>query len=99
MNFRILLAGALALGLAAPAIAQDNSDLQPANDSSNVPVYRVNVTEHTIQAINYRHKGGTTDITFAGTSLMPEATGTAAVTSKKGPLQIQAPFRELGTCR
>jgi len=106
MNFRILLAGALAVGLAAPAIAQNdsdtqpvndsnNADTQPVNDSNNVPVYRVNVTEHTIQAIDYRHKGGKNHIEFAGTSLMPKATGNAEVDSKKTPLQIKAHFEDM----
>ena len=95
MNFRILLAGALAVGMAAPAIAQNDSDVQPVNDSSNIPVYRVNVTEHTIQAIDYRHKGGTIKIEFAGTSLMPRANGNAEVKSHNGPLQIQAHFENM----
>jgi outer membrane protein OmpA-like peptidoglycan-associated protein len=95
MNFRFLLTGALALAVAVPVIAQDDSYAQPVNDSGNVPVYRVNVTEHTIQAIDYRKKSGTNHIEFAGTSLMPQAMGTAEVVSKKGPMQIKAHFENM----
>jgi len=95
MKKKLLVSGALALALAIPAVAQSDSDLTPANKNGNIPVYRVNVTERTAKAIDYRHKGGTTKLDFIGTSLMPKANGDADVKSHTGRLDINAHFHDL----
>jgi len=95
MKTRFLLAGALAMALAAPAMAQEGSDVQPVNDNNHVPVYRVNVTERTTKAVDYRHKGGTTKLDFVGTPLMPEGDGHAEVKSHTGRIEIEAHFNHL----
>ncbi|HVZ15649.1 MAG TPA: hypothetical protein VG897_00915, partial [Terriglobales bacterium] len=70
MNRKVLLVPVLALGLGVPALTQDDSSVKPVNDSSNMPVYRVNVVGRTAKAIDYRHKGGTVDLNMVGTDLM-----------------------------
>lgn len=95
MKTKLLAAGALAIALAMPVFAQDDSDLKPVNDNNNVPVYRVNVTERTAKAIDYRHKGGSTKLDLVGTSLEPKAHGDAEVKSHTGSLQVKANFHDL----
>jgi outer membrane protein OmpA-like peptidoglycan-associated protein len=53
------------------------------------------VTSRNVQAINYKHRGGTTKLDFAGTDLMPAATGQAKVESKKGYVEIEVEFANL----
>jgi hypothetical protein len=62
---------------------------------NNVPLYRITVVGRTAQAINYRHRSGTTKIGFQGTVLQPEARGEAAVESKQGAIQVDAKFERL----
>jgi len=59
------------------------------------PVFHVSVTSRNVQAINYKHRGGTTKLDFAGTDLMPAATGQAKVESKKGYVEIEVEFANL----
>jgi outer membrane protein OmpA-like peptidoglycan-associated protein len=96
MKTTLLAVGALAFALAIPAVAQNDSELTPTNENGTIPVYRVNVTERTAKAIDYRHKGGTTKLEFTGTSLMPKANGDAEVKSHPGRLDINAHFHDLG---
>lgn len=58
----------------------------------HVPVFKVNVISRTVQAVNYQHHGGSTKINFAGTSLMPTASGEAKVQSRRGTMTVQAEF-------
>src|ERR1051326_3300981 len=85
---------------AAPA---QNSDTQntPADQPSNaqVPTYRVTVVQRTTQAVDYRDRGGTTQLDFKGTSLMPQVTGTARVTGHTGRLAIDASLHHLAPAR
>jgi hypothetical protein len=83
----------LALFATAVLAAQNPSDVEvPAG---GVPIYNVNVVARTTKAINYNHRSGPTKIGFAGTVLLPEATGEAKVESKKGAVQIKAEFKNL----
>jgi outer membrane protein OmpA-like peptidoglycan-associated protein len=66
----------------------------PQNTAS-VPIYRITVVARTTKAINYRHRSGSTNIDFVGTSLLPEARGKAEVASKQGAIHIDAEFRDL----
>jgi outer membrane protein OmpA-like peptidoglycan-associated protein len=82
--------------LSVTALAQQ----YPLNSTVNapaeqVPAFTANVISRTVQAVNYRHHGGSTKIDFAGTSLMPTASGEAKVQSKRGAMAIQAEFSEL----
>ncbi|MGA2588654.1 MAG: OmpA family protein [Bryobacteraceae bacterium] len=60
------------------------------------PVFKVNVVAHSTKAINYRHRSGSTEIDFAGTSAMPRAKGHAKVDSRQGAISIDATFRDVG---
>jgi len=57
--------------------------------------YRVVVISRTVQAINYRHRSGATDVDFAGTTLLPSAGGKAKVRSKRGTMEVEAEFGNL----
>jgi outer membrane protein OmpA-like peptidoglycan-associated protein len=59
------------------------------------PTFRVTVVSRTARAINYQHRGGATKLNFAGTELMPKATGEAKVESKQGYIEIEVKFDEL----
>src|SRR5579863_6009840 len=67
---------------------------EPQNTGS-VPIYRITVVARTTKAINYRHRSGSTNIDFQGTSLLPEARGKAEVASKQGAIHIDAEFKGL----
>jgi outer membrane protein OmpA-like peptidoglycan-associated protein len=94
VNIKLLLAAAIALSL--PAVAQSNS--QPAlvvEPMDHTPTFRVTVVSRSVQAVNYKHRGGATKLDFAGTSLMPQANGQAKVESKKGYIEIEVEFGNL----
>jgi outer membrane protein OmpA-like peptidoglycan-associated protein len=59
------------------------------------PTFRVTVISRSVQAVNYRHRSGSTKLDFAGTALMPSATGEAEVNSKRGAIEIEAEFGDL----
>src|ERR1700693_6429498 len=69
---------------------------QNAPVQNDMPVFRVTVTERTTKAVNYRHRGGSTEVDFRGTELMPEVGGHAKVEGKGGRLAINAEFTHLG---
>src|SRR3984885_8124005 len=62
---------------------------------AHTPTFRVTVVSRSIQAVNYKHRGGATKLDFAGTSLMPQANGQAKVESKKGYIEIEVEFGNL----
>lgn len=59
------------------------------------PTFRVNVVSRTVPAVTYRHRSGATKLDFAGTDLMPSATGEAKINSKRGALSIEVEFANL----
>jgi outer membrane protein OmpA-like peptidoglycan-associated protein len=86
------------------AVAQEaNPTSQPqqpsgnpkADTSGSVPLYRISVVDRTIKAINYFHRSGETPIAFSGTSLLPDARGSATVESRRGRMVIDAKFDHL----
>src|ERR1041385_4163410 len=91
---KLLLAVGITLSLG--AFAQTNSQTNLAVEPlSPTPVFRVSVTSRSVQAVNYRHRGGATKLDFAGTDLMPAANGQAKVESKKGYIEIEVEFGNL----
>src|SRR5689334_5466615 len=62
-----------------------------------MPVFHVTVTSRSVQAVNYQHRSGASKLDFAGTDLMPAATGQAKVESKKGYIEIEVEFGNLGS--
>ena len=93
MKIKLLLAAAI--GLSMSVFAQTNSQNLTVEPMEHTPTYRVTVVSRSIQAINYKHRGGATKLDFAGTDLMPEATGQAKVESKKGYIEIEVEFGNL----
>jgi len=91
LNTKLLLAAGLTLSLS--AFAQSNS--QAVEPMEHTPTFRVTVVSRSIQAVNYKHRGGATKMDFAGTDLMPQARGEAKVESKKGYIEIEAEFANL----
>ncbi len=62
---------------------------------STTPLFRVNVISRSVQAVNYRHRSGSTKLDFAGTDLMGSGDGTAQINSKRGSIEIDAEFGNL----
>jgi len=50
-----------------------------------------------IKAINYQVQSGSTTVDFVGTELMPKAEGEAKVESKKGYIEVEVEFKNLGS--
>jgi outer membrane protein OmpA-like peptidoglycan-associated protein len=94
MRSVLLLAIGSVLGLSALTQASPQLPVD-AETASPTPIFVVNVTSRTVEAINYRYRGGAADVDLAGTSLMPSADGRAKVRSKRGTMQIEAEFGNL----
>ena len=62
---------------------------------SPTPTFRVTVVSRSVQAVNYKHRSGSSKLDFAGTDLMPSANGEAKVNSKRGSIEIDAEFGDL----
>jgi outer membrane protein OmpA-like peptidoglycan-associated protein len=91
---KLLLAVAVALSL--PAVAQTNSQtVVAAGNSNSIPTFRITVISRSVQAVNYKHRSGSSKLDFAGTDLMPSANGVAEVNSKRGSIAIEAEFGDL----
>ncbi|HLY60877.1 MAG TPA: OmpA family protein [Terriglobia bacterium] len=93
MKIGILLT--LAIGLSLTASAQSSLQTTPNELEARKHSFRVNVISRDVQAVNYRHRGGSTKVGFAGTDLMPTANGEAKVESRRGAIEIQAEFDNL----
>ena len=91
MKTQLLLAASLTLSLS--AFAQTNS--QTVEPMAKMPTFRVTVISRSVQAVNYKHRSGSSKLDFAGTSLMPSANGVAEVNSKRGSISIEAEFGNL----
>lgn len=61
------------------------------------PTFKVSVVSKSTKAVNYRHRSGSTAISFVGTSLMPKAQGQAKVDSRPGAISIDASFKDVGS--
>jgi hypothetical protein len=84
------------LTLSLSAFAQTSSQSTIAIEPmSSTPTFRVNVVSRSVSAVNYKHHSGATKLDFAGTDLMPGATGQAKVESKKGYIEIEVEFANL----
>ena len=77
-------------------LAQESSQAQQSFPVGQpVPVYRVTVVEHGIDAINYQYRAAPTKIEFRGTVLLSNAKGEATVQSRPGHTDIDARFQKL----
>jgi len=84
-----------AIVLSVPATAQTNSQNLTVERMSPTPTFRVVVISRSVQAVNYKHRSGSSKLDFAGTELMPAANGEAQVNSKRGSIDIDAEFGNL----
>jgi outer membrane protein OmpA-like peptidoglycan-associated protein len=91
LKIKLLLITGITLSLSAFAQAnpQAATNVEPM---SNMPTFRVTVISRSVQAINYQHRSGSSKLDFAGTDLMPSASGVAQVNSKRGSIEIEAEF-------
>jgi outer membrane protein OmpA-like peptidoglycan-associated protein len=60
-----------------------------------MPTYVVDEISRTVDAVDYQHRGGATDVDLAGTALLPSADGKAKVRSKRGTMEVEATFGNL----
>jgi outer membrane protein OmpA-like peptidoglycan-associated protein len=72
---------------------QDQPQLE--KQDNGIYLYRVKVVQRDLDAVNYLHRNGSTNIGFKGTTLMPMAKGQAKVTSERGGIHIEARFQGL----
>ncbi len=70
-----------------------NSDGVDKKDG--IYIYRVNVVQRDLDAVNYLHRSGSTRVAFKGTALLPLAKGEAKVESERGGITIDANFQGL----
>ena len=63
------------------------------------PTFKVNVVERTTQAVDYRDRGGSTEIQMRGTELMPSVTGDAKVTGRSGRLALNVSLKHMRPAR
>lgn len=68
------------------------TNVQPG---AQVPIFRVQVVSRSIQAVSYRNRSGWTKIDFQGTSLAPQAKGTADVNSRLGHMEVKLDVKNL----
>jgi outer membrane protein OmpA-like peptidoglycan-associated protein len=94
LKTKLMLAVGITLSMS--AFAQDNSQTVNGVVHMNVtPTFRVTVISRSVQAVNYKHRSGSSKLDFAGTDLMPSANGVAVVNSKRGSIAIEAEFGDL----
>jgi outer membrane protein OmpA-like peptidoglycan-associated protein len=84
-----------AIVLSVPATAQTSSQNLTVERMSPTPTFRVVVISRSVQAVNYKHRSGSSKLDFAGTELMPAANGEAQVNSRRGSIDIEAEFGNL----
>ena len=68
---------------------------QIEKQDNGIYLYRVKVVQRDLDAVNYLHRNGSTNIGFKGTTLLPLAKGEARVTSERGGIHIEARFQGL----
>ena len=97
MKRMLLLAVGSVLGLSAFAqvTTQTTTVVETTGPVSTISTFRVVVTSRSVDAINYLHRSGVTDVDLAGTALLPSADGKAKVRSKRGTLEVEAEFGNL----
>ena len=88
--------------LAVPAFAQEpNPTSVPApqgevvTQNGDIFFYKVKAVQRDIDAVNYLHRSGSTELRFTGTNLLPNAEGRATVKSERGGITIEAEFKGL----
>jgi outer membrane protein OmpA-like peptidoglycan-associated protein len=73
---------------------QGQGEIRP-DPNAPQPIFRIEVVEHTVAAVNYLHRGGSTRIDFNGTPIMSMGKGSAKVESERGVIKIGAEFKNM----
>lgn len=81
----------------APNYPQTQNNVEYVRQPDNVPLYRVQVVERNLDAVNYFHRSGSTEIALRGTELLPTAHGQARIKSESGRVAIDAQVDGLGS--
>ena len=87
-----VIGSALSVGAFAQSGPQESIAVTPAGSA---PTYVVSETSRTVEAVDYQHRGGASDVDLAGTALLPSANGKAKVRSKRGTMEVEADFGDL----
>jgi len=88
----LVIGSAFSLSAFAQANAQTTVIVESAGSESP---YHAVVISRTVQAVDYLHRGGVTEVNLAGTTLMSSADGRAKVRSKRGTMEVEAEFGNL----
>ena len=72
---------------------------QPPQNSQSNPIFRVQVVSRSVAAVTYRDRSGWTKVDFQGTSLAPQAKGSANVRSQSGYMQVKVDVKNLPSAR
>jgi hypothetical protein len=92
---RVLLLSASLGTLLASQLPYGAAASRAPQPSSTSPLYRVNVIEQSIVAVNYGNRATPTKIDFEGTVLLPHARGDARILSRQGTTKIEAEFENM----
>jgi outer membrane protein OmpA-like peptidoglycan-associated protein len=95
LKTKLLLAAGIAISLTAFAQTDSSTNLA-VEPMAHTPTFRVTVVSRSVQAVNYKHRSGSSKLDFAGTDLMASGNGVAEVNSKRGSIEIDAEFGNLG---
>jgi outer membrane protein OmpA-like peptidoglycan-associated protein len=94
-----LMSGTLLFGSAFAQEANPSSNTVPADSAVNrngdVFYYKVTAVQRDIDAVNYLHRSGSTELKFVGTGMLPDASGKATVKSERGGITVDAEFKGL----
>ncbi|HTB96924.1 MAG TPA: OmpA family protein [Terracidiphilus sp.] len=85
-----VIGSVLGLSVFVQASPQDSIALMPVG-----PTSASTETSRTVEAVNYQHRGGASEIDLAGTALLPSVQGKAKVRSKRGTMEVEAEFENL----
>jgi outer membrane protein OmpA-like peptidoglycan-associated protein len=87
-----VIGSVLSVSAFAQAGPQQSIALVPVGST---PTYVVSGTSRTVEAVDYQHRGGASEVDLAGTALLPSADGKAKVRSKRGTMEVEANFGNL----
>jgi hypothetical protein len=65
------------------------------NADRGQPIYRIQVIQRTVTAVNYGYRGAPTKVDMRGTALVPEARGEVKVQSGRGAVDVEARIKRL----
>ena len=87
-----VVGSALSLTAFGQSSPQQSTALVPAG---SMPVYAEAEISRNVEAVDYQHRGGASEVDLAGTALLPSADGKAKVRTKRGTMEVEAEFGNL----